>query len=376
MRRACTRFLPFLLAAVGGGCALVSGLDEFTMESTAGPGGYGGAGVVSGAGGSGGPGGDGFGGKGGSAGAGGLGEGGEAGEGGAGGSVPTLIATGQLSPRAVAVDSTHVYWSNYGTFPEANGSIMKAPKNGGAATPLVAGLTGPTAITIDASNVFCVVYNANHVIKVPKAGGGPTIVGTGGYSTDIAVNATHFYWNRFDGAAAVMRYPVTQAGSPIAVLSGLDSISQFEIDATSTYWIDYGAGTINRAALAGGGIEVIASGQYFPSALAVDASNAYWKTNDGMIAKVQLTGGTPVVLATAQEALTAQDSMAVDGARVYWADAGDYPQSNGRIMAVAVGGGAPIEMAGGQARPMGVAVDVTHVYWASVADGTIWRAPK
>lgn len=370
MRQACATMLLSFLVLLEGACALVSGLDEFTLENSAGQGGSGGTGLVSGACGSSGTGG-GFGGWAGSDGG-----GGQGGEGGAGGSVPTTIATGQLSPRAVAVDSTHVYWSNYGTFPEANGSVMKAPKNGGAVTPLATGLTGPTAIAIDASNVLCVVYNANQVIKVPKAGGAPTLVGTGGYSTDIAVDATHFYWNRFDGTAAIMKYPLMQGGSTVAVLSVQSSISQFEIDATSVYWINYGAGRINRAPLAVGGIEVLASGQSYPSALAVDASNVYWKTDGGLIVKVGLSGGTPVVLAAAQEALTAQDSMAVDGARVYWSDAGDYPQSNGRIMAVSVGGGATIEIAAGQARPVGVAVDVTHVYWASAADGTIRRAPK
>lgn len=371
-RYSINRFL-ILVLPVFAGCGAITGLDEYSLErpspSTTGSGGSGGTG---GAGGSGGSASD-SGGYGGAGGTGGAGTGGQAGS---GGGVQTILASGQLRPNSIAVDSTHVYWSNSGTYPDANGSIMKAPKDGGAATPLVSGLFGASAIAIDSTSVFCIVYNENEIIKVPKAGGSTTVVGTGGYSGDIAVNASYFYWDRFDGSSAIMRHPVAQSGSPFALTSGQE-ISLIEIDSTNIYWVDYTAGTINKMPIGGGSAAAIASGQYYPSALAIDTANAYWKTYDGLIVKGKIAGGRmPTVLASAQESLQARDSMAVDGARVYWADAGDFMQSNGRIMAIDVDGGQPIEIAGGQDKPMGLAVDATHVYWVNWDDGTVRRATK
>jgi hypothetical protein len=42
----------------------------------------------------------------------------------AGGSTTTL-ATGQQSPRAIAVDAANLYWTNYG-----DGSVMQVPPAG------------------------------------------------------------------------------------------------------------------------------------------------------------------------------------------------------------------------------------------------------
>src|SRR5690606_10556633 len=49
-------------------------------------------------------------------------------KGGAPGEPPTVIATGQVAPGPIVVDDTHVYWANEGTSDRANGSIMKIQK--------------------------------------------------------------------------------------------------------------------------------------------------------------------------------------------------------------------------------------------------------
>ena len=49
-------------------------------------------------------------------------------KGGAPGEPPTVIATGQVAPGPIVVDETHVYWANEGTSDLANGSIMKIQK--------------------------------------------------------------------------------------------------------------------------------------------------------------------------------------------------------------------------------------------------------
>src|SRR5262249_54432682 len=64
---------------------------------------------------------------------------------------PVVIVTGAIQPRAVAVDSTYVYWAEAG-----NGNIRRAFLDGGS--PQTVATTGGTvtAIAVDPDRVFWV----------------------------------------------------------------------------------------------------------------------------------------------------------------------------------------------------------------------------
>ena len=79
------------------------------------------------------------------------------------GSNPVTIATGQSSPQGIAIDATHVYWGNAG-----DGSIMKAPLGGGAATVLAAGQGAPANVAVDGTHVYWTDPKNDLVVKVPK----------------------------------------------------------------------------------------------------------------------------------------------------------------------------------------------------------------
>ena len=66
-----------------------------------------------------------------------------------GGGALSLLASGQSSPRSLAVDSTNVYWTNQGDA----GSIAKVPIGGGSAAVLV-GAAIPWGIAVDGTNVY------------------------------------------------------------------------------------------------------------------------------------------------------------------------------------------------------------------------------
>lgn len=53
-----------------------------------------------------------------------------------GGGTVTTLATGQREPWFVAVDSTHIYWANYGDEHIPDGSVDEVPLGGGNATTL------------------------------------------------------------------------------------------------------------------------------------------------------------------------------------------------------------------------------------------------
>ncbi|MFS8065897.1 MAG: hypothetical protein ACMG6S_05935, partial [Byssovorax sp.] len=88
----------------------------------------------------------------------------------------TILASGQ-SLFAIAVDATHLYWTNNDDGP--NNSIRKVPLGGGAFTTLASGLIFPRGIALDASHVYWAdgdVKNggtAGTVMKVGLGGGAP-----------------------------------------------------------------------------------------------------------------------------------------------------------------------------------------------------------
>jgi hypothetical protein len=75
---------------------------------------------------------------------------------------------------------------------------------------------------------------------------------------------------------------------------------------------------------------VLASGQAYPAATAVDATSIYWTAEgDGTVMKLPLAGGTPTVLASVPGSPGAGKGIAVDATSVYWTD-----WTSGKVMKV------------------------------------------
>ncbi|MEM6994310.1 MAG: hypothetical protein AAF721_27595, partial [Myxococcota bacterium] len=92
------------------------------------------------------------------------------------------IATGEPQLRSVAVDDTHVYWSNAetrnldGGSGTTGGTIVRAPREGGPRSVLATHRSNARRIAVDATSVY---WTANAGIDaVPKAGGATTSVVT------------------------------------------------------------------------------------------------------------------------------------------------------------------------------------------------------
>jgi hypothetical protein len=181
---------------------------------------------------------------------------------------------------------------------------------------------------------------------------------------------------------------------------------------------DAGAGGGNADADAGEGggagggpIEVVASGQGYPSALAVDATHLYFAAGmPAELRRVPLTGGTPTTLFTAPSTvaylqvkngflywtedgligaikrgpvqggaaqLVATTSRLVfdfdtDGANVYWMSDGPMPGGEGQLFSAPVTGGAStllLTMPGAE----GVALSGDDLYFGGDA---LWRIRK
>jgi Domain of unknown function (DUF5050) len=233
----------------------------------------------------------------------------------AGGAVVTL-ASCEPSPSGIAVDNANVYFTDN----TANGSVMKIAKSGGTVVPLAAGRTLPSAIVVDGADVYWTDNNSEGaVLRVPIAGGTVTTLASGQDDPwSIAVTAKDVYWTNYNGYAAtgaVVKVP--RAGGAVTTLASAQFPVGIGVDSTHVYWAEDVVGTLMSVALSGAGGPVMLASTGGATSLAVDPSGAYLTNGSGgRLISVKLTGGTPVILATSSQ----PTGIALDATNIYWTD--------------------------------------------------------
>ena len=207
---------------------------------------------------------------------------------------PTVIATGQ-APGFVALDSTHVYWSNNQPPPagaSGQGQIMECGLGGCAGPPLSlwSGLYGVNGLGVAGLDVYW-----------------PTGAGTGVSSSPLIM----------------MCASAGCGGAPSTVAEVADNVRGFVTDATNAYWTT-GAGLVRSCALSGcaGGPTTIASQQNGPQAIAVNGTDVYWvNLDDGTVVTCPISGcaNGPSILASGRRRPAA---ITADASRLYWIELG------------------------------------------------------
>jgi hypothetical protein len=162
------------------------------------------------------------------------------------GTAPTVIATGQNYPYAVAVYGSNVFWTNQGTAatPPYNGSVVQA-STGGGGTPITlsSGDGNPIGIATDGTNVYWVDNTNPGLVKQVPVGGGTVIT--------LAQNE----------------------GSPYGIAIDPPGFG------SNVYWTAFSDNTVNSVPIGGvdgGGKTVLATQQNAPSNIVVTEKNIYW----------------------------------------------------------------------------------------------------
>jgi hypothetical protein len=287
---------------------------------------------------------------------------------------PVEIATDESGPFAIAVDATHVYWTN-----RESGDLWRVPIAGGTKERL---FDGPENSLGD----------------------------------EIAVHDGLIYFPHQVGDAGVVRCPVSgcpNSGPEPVVENGTMATAVTIEDGVLLFVESAVGGRIGRCPLpCNGTFEIVASGEMLPLRAAQSGNVVAWSvitndvrikvgdagpisvpTNNGFATGIAVSGGLvyaeehnvgPLVMPTdggPRQRLTAStfsfsEELAVDEANVYFTDTTD----NGRVMRCARTGcgDSGVPLATNQSRPRGIAVDAKSVYWVNSggADGHVMRVAK
>jgi hypothetical protein len=302
------------------------------------------------------------------------------------------ILTGESAPAYVAVDATHVYWSDDGPQTQA---ILGALKNGTQKAPIVSFLQYANRVLNSGPFVY---YNAEYngsVARFDVSQGVNTVFAPANtpYSpTGLALSADAgtLYWLGQSDEGGVSIHAQTLPSGPQTVLShdtdgrlaqGLaadDSALFFTAGVYTTTTDHQNLKRIDATGCpdASSCGTIFHSGVYI-TAVAVDSTYVYWAEQNtyggtGPIARRAKDIDAGGYLALVPAAQYARFIM-VDGPWLYWTEYEPATSDSGpvgRVGRVATDGtGGAVYLADHQAYPLGLASDATAIYW--VNRGTI-----
>jgi len=119
-----------------------------------------------------------------------------------GGGAPQTIASGlNAYLQSLAVDTDNVYFVEHNaTGSGVGGRVGKVPKNGGTVTILASGQSGPFFVAVDSSWVYFTEYGAGNVKRVSKTGGNlQTLASALDRPSGIAVTSDYLFFSDYDG---------------------------------------------------------------------------------------------------------------------------------------------------------------------------------
>jgi hypothetical protein len=301
-----------------------------------------------------------------------------------------LLACNQNHPTSIAVDPSHVFWTNEGDPLGAfsGGAVMQADLSGANLQSLVLGLTTrPSGITTAGGCVYWIEYQSSSTIR-GYCNGTSTAVLPNSPAVYFAIAGTTMVWATSSGGSdevvsctlpgctnsktlAVNRYspralaintqygqvywlePTPGSGgqaitcslasctpSSLAALAG--DPQSLAVDAMGD--VIFTSGTAGRSDgivylyfYVAGTLSQMAFNRPFPVGVVTDGQSAYWAepgtgAADGQIVGCPLSFGGACTVQVVADHLTNPSSVAIDSTSVYWVNRGADDASTGSVM--------------------------------------------
>ena len=265
----------------------------------------------------------------------------------AAGKKPAATATVALTGTgALGAAPGHLYWTTGSTINEAN-------LNGSSPQTLVSGQRGVEALAVDASHLYWTNTVNGTIDEASLDGSNPQVIVSGVLSHGVAVDAGHLYWTAV--GEGVIYEASLDGTNPQAIVSDQSDPWGVAGDASHLYWTNPRAGTVWEASLDGSNAQAIVTGQDFPTGVTVGGPPGgllYWADNSsgghGTIDSANLDGSSPGAIVGGQNGPV---GVAVDSDSVYWAN-----PNGGTVNQSGLDGSNPHALFADQFAPYGVAV--------------------
>jgi hypothetical protein len=169
--------------------------------------------------------------------------------------------------RGLGLNVDHIYWAG------ASQTISSANLDGSDPQTLVSGQNGPIGVAVDASHLYWTNQNDGSIWSANRDGTSPHVISNAGLAGwDIAVGGDHLYWTvlgRPPSGGAIWEANL-DGSRPHAIVTGQDAPFGVAADSSHVYWTNELGGTVNEANLDGTGPRsIVTTGVNQPLMMAV-----------------------------------------------------------------------------------------------------------
>ncbi len=215
-----------------------------------------------------------------------------------GGAVMVLAEGSSISVKGLAVNATHVFWTDA----KAKG-VMRVAKTGGTPVVVASTATGvPWAVTANDVHVYWSDMGDDTIKRVAVDGGTPVAIAPASDALVIAINDTAVCWAEGNNGVGALACIPTAEGDAQTLATDQPYVIAIAMSGDTLFWtVDEGAiGAIRSIPLAGGDPTTVWSGPGTPRGVAVDDTHVYWSVDyEGLLMKAPLAGGPATTVATA-----------------------------------------------------------------------------
>jgi hypothetical protein len=195
------------------------------------------------------------------------------------GGTPIVVEPDRCTPYGIALDADAVYWTESDTPNQpGHGRVLRKPRDGGPTAVLVEDVPSPWAIAVRAGDVFFTSLNGHAVLawlgQSPTVGSLSTLAAAQKRPIGIAIDGKAIYWS--DADTGVLLRARADLSPPALIADGLKKPAEITIDDAFVYAAIFDGQSIVRAPKDGGKVETIASGDFHPRCLGVDDRFVWW----------------------------------------------------------------------------------------------------